>query len=443
MAEGTVEGPEEGAQESNKSEGRGRVEPERSPQDRASPQGVTSRATDKATKEGSERAQETEPTRRSTRIRKATGKAKEGAFATEVASVLMIPGLYDEVVNDAVFGHEWRKATEKELSQLASFKTWRLEDLPAGKNLVSSRWVFDLKKNQQGEVTKFKARLVARGFSQKKGIDYIETFAPTVKYNSLQMLLAVAATEDLEIHQGDVESTYLAADLDEEIFMEPPEGVETRGKVCRMLKGLYGLKQSAQLWNRRLTSFLLKHGFRQLSTDFSILTKGGIKEGLTILIYVDDLLFVSPHMEQINWVKKLLASEFRIKDLGEAKTILNMQVTRDRKKRQLTLSQPGYTRKVLERFGMMDCHPVATPMEPGAIKVLDRVYKEVKDSLVDSRADKTWYQEAIGSLMHLMVSTRPDIAYAVGRLSRYCQNPMEVHWKAAKQVFRYLKGSTE
>ncbi len=162
-----------------------------------------------------------------------------------------------------------------------------------------------------------------------------------------------------------------------------------------------------------------------------------------ILIYVDDLLFVSPHMEQINWVKKLLASEFRIKDLGEAKTILNMQVTRDQKKRQLTLSQPGYTRKVLERFGMTDCHPVATPMEPGAIKVLDRAYKEVKDSPVDSRADKTWYQEAIGSLMHLMVSTRPDIAYAVGRLSRYCQNPMEVHWKAAKRVFRYLKGSTE
>ena len=221
------------------------MEPERSPQDRASPQGVMSRATDKAMKEGSERAQETEPTRRSTWIRKATGKAKEGAFATEVVSVLTIPGLYDEVVNDAVFGHEWRKATEKELSQLASFKTWRLEDLLAGKNLVSSRWVFDLKKNQQGEVTKFKARLVARGFSQKKGIDYIETFAPTAKYNSLRMLLAVATTEDLEIHQGDVESTYLAADLDEEIFMELPEGVETRGKVCRVLKGLYGLKQSA------------------------------------------------------------------------------------------------------------------------------------------------------------------------------------------------------
>ena len=370
-------------------------------------------------------------------------KPRKRGEKARAAPVPTIPRSYEEAVNDSVFGHEWRKATEKELSQLASFKTWRLEDLPAGKNLVSSRWVFDLKKNQQGEVTKFKARLVARGFSQKKGIDYIETFAPTAKYNSLRMLLAVAATEDLEIHQGDVESAYLAADLDKEIFMEPPEGVETRGKVCRVLRGLYGLKQSARLWNRRLTSFLLKHGFRQLSTDFSILTKGGMKEGLTILIYVDDLLFISPHMEQINWVKKLLASEFRIKDLGEAKTILNMQVTRDRKKRQLTLSQPGYTRKVLERFGMTDCHPVATPMEPGAIKVLDRAYKEVKDSPVESKADKTRYQEAIGSLMHLMVSTRPDIAYAVGRLSRYCQNPTEVHWKAAKQVFQYLKGSTE
>ena len=360
-----------------------------------------------------------------------------------MAPVPMIPGLYKEVVNNTVFRHEWRKATEKELSQLASFKLWRPEDLPTGKNLVSSRWVFDLKKNQQGKVTKFKARLVAWGFSQKKGIDYIKMFALTTKYNSLRMLLAIAATEDLEIHQGDIESTYLAADLDKEIFMEPPEGVETKGKVCRVLRGLYRLKQSAQLWNRRLTSFLLKRSFRQLSTDFSILTKGNMKEGLMILIYVDNLLFISPHMEQINWVKKLLASEFRIKDLGEAKTILNMQVTRDRKKRQLTLSQPRYTRKVLERFGMTDCHPVATPIEPGAIKVLDRVYKKVKDSPVESRADKTWYQEAIGSLMHLMVSTRPDIVYAVGRLSCYCQNPTEVHWKAAKQVFRYLKGSTE
>ena len=257
MAEGTVEAPEEGAQELNKSEGRGCVEPERSPQE--------NRATGKATKEGSERAQETEPARWSTQICKATGKAKEGAFATEeqgaVAPVLMIPGLYEEVVNNMVFRHEWRKATEKELSQLASFKTWRLEDLPAGKNLVSSRWVFDLKKNQQGEVTKFKARLVARSFSQKKGIDYIKMFALTAKYNSLQMLLAIATTEDLEIHQGDVESAYLAADLDKEIFMEPLEGVETRGKVCRVLRGLYRLKQSAWLWNRRLTSFLLKHGF--------------------------------------------------------------------------------------------------------------------------------------------------------------------------------------
>lgn len=381
-----------------------------------------------------------EATRRSTRIRKATEKVKALTVSTREQEEPEIPQTYREAIEDPVHGQKWKEAVDRELAALASFNTWRLEDLPAGKNLVSSRWVFSLKKDQQGRIVKFKARLVARGFSQRKGVDFEETFAPTVKYDSLRMALAIATAEDLEIHQVDVENAYLAADLEEEIFLDPPEGVQVpKGRVCRLQKGLYGLKQSARLWNKRITDVLVEEGFQQLSTDYSVLTKGGITKGLTVLVYVDDLLLLGHKLADVEELKALLKRQFKIKDLGEARSILNMQITRDRKKRELTLSQPGYTRQVLELFNMADCHPVKTPMEPGVLKALDVEYQRAKDS-AENKLQKQ-YQEAIGSLMHLMVSTRPDIAYAVGRLSRYSQWPTDVHWKAVKRVFRYLAGT--
>lgn len=270
---------------------------------------------------------------------------------------------------------------------------------------------------------------MAQGFSQQYGIDYEETFALTVKYDSLRLLFALAAVQDLSIHQMDVETAYLAADLQEEIYMKPLLGMRSDGKVCKLLKGLYRLKQSACIWNQKITASFVSQGFHALSTDHSVLTKGGIQIGVTIAIYVNDLLIFGRYMKDIMDIKKNLSKMFKMKDLGEVKNVLNLHVERDRERKTIDIDQTRYIRKILERFQMSDSYPIGTPIDLGTPKVLDMAYIQTKTK---EKLEFDWqtYQEAIGSLMHLMVCTRPDIAYAVGRLSRYSQYPTGQHWRA-------------
>lgn len=385
-------------------------------------------------------APQNETSRRSARIGASTyrKKTKEGAYAVTLEEAA-IPQTYQEAINDPQRGWDWQQAIEAELQSLLAFNTWQLKDLPDGQNLVGSKWVFDIKRNPDGSIRRYKARLVAQGFSQRAGIDFQETFSPTVKYDSIRLLLALAANEDLEIHQMDVENAYLASDLKEVVYMRPPKGFDAGGKVCRLVKSLYGLRQSGRTWNEKITAFFISKGFQQLTADQGVLTRGGFLHGVTVSIYVDDFLIFGRRLSDIKTVKRELAKEFKMKDLGEVEYVLNIHVKRDRGNRLLAISQPLYTRKVLERFGMADSHPVVTPMEADTPKALDLAYTEAKRA--GSGVDQQRYQEAIGSLMHLSISTRPDISFAVGKLSRHCQYPTEDHWKAVKRVLRYLAGT--
>ena len=258
-------------------------------------------------------------------------------------------------------------------------KTWILTRLPKGRRAISNKWVFKAKLDELGNIIRFKARLVARGFSQVFGVDYLDTFAPVAKLAALRILLAIATTEDLEVHQMDVVTAFLIPDLEEEIYMELPEGLlkileledsseipNGNGEVvCKLEKGLYGLKQAARLWNLRLRKHLLSLSFKQSICDPCIYINDGT--GVIIAIWVDDLIMLGRDLDSINKAKMELQNEFEMKDLGELKYFLGMQVTRDRKSRRMHLSQEGYINETLNRFGMQNSKPASTPIATGTI----------------------------------------------------------------------------
>lgn len=184
------------------------------------------------------------------------------AVAKGVIEEIPIPNTYVEAVNDPEWGHLWKEAVAKEIESLIGNLTWEEIVPPKGANLTTSKWVFTVKRKTDGSVERFKARLVARGFSQKYGIDFEDTFAPTVRHDTLRAFLAVVSMEDLELHSVDVNNAFTESTLKEDIYMQPPPGLELPpGKVLHILRSLYGLKQAARDWNQLCVSKLRKLGF--------------------------------------------------------------------------------------------------------------------------------------------------------------------------------------
>jgi hypothetical protein len=220
-----------------------------------------------------------------------------------------------------------------------------------GCNIVSSKWVFATKFNTDGSLDKLKARLVARGFSQKFGVDYEYTFAPTLRHDTLRIFFAIVAIQDLECHSVDVNNAFTESFLKEDIYMKAPPGMTVpAGQCLKVCRSLYGLKQAARDWNEKCTLELQKLGFVQSDADPCLLTHPD--KNLTLLVYVDDILIASKSIESINWFKSEFGKVFKIKDLGEVKKILGVQVTRDRKKRIVKLDQAHYIREILSMYSM-------------------------------------------------------------------------------------------
>ena len=323
----------------------------------------------------------------------------------------------------------WSAAIDDEIASLEANKTWALVP-KAAQHALGGKWVFKIKRGPQGEVLRYKARWVVRGFEQQEGIDYHETFASVVKPMSYKALFAIAAAMDLEIHQMDVKTAFLYGDIDTEIFVEPPHGLKgSEGKLCRLRKALYGLKQSPRIWYDTLANFMKEQGFFPTASDPGIFAKGL----LFVAIYVDDLLIAGASLDEISALKTALSARFEMSDLGECRFYLGMEIIRDRPNRTLRLSQAGYLAKILEDFGMAKCSSNSTPMG-GHLGPGPEGFQALKP-------DVKRYQKAVGSLMYLMLGTRPDIAFAVGCLSRYMANPAENHHAAVKHLWRYLKGT--
>jgi hypothetical protein len=341
------------------------------------------------------------------------------------------PLLYNEAVSSAD-RKQWESAMQDELDSLAKNHTWRLTDLPRGRRALQGRWVYRKKIGQDGSVTKFKARWVAKGFEQQYGVDFDQTYASVVKPMSYKTLFAIAAAEDWEIEQMDVRTAFLQGELEEEVYVEQPTGFKKDNRVCLLNKALYGLKQSPRTWYKTIAGFFKGIGFHPTHADPAIFCNS---DKIVIAIYVDDLLIFGPNIVKINQLKKSLSERFDMSDLGPCTYYLGMQITRDRASRRLKLDQTQYLIRVLDAFNMTDCKPVATPMEMDwSASAVDLTYEPDAEF-------KQRYQSAIGSLMYAMVETRPDLALAVSRLSQFSAKPTEAHWKAVKRVFRYIKGT--
>jgi transposase InsO family protein len=330
---------------------------------------------------------------------------------------------------------EWEKAIQAELNQLRQKGTWVLTEPPDGRVPIKNKWIFVKKYDRQGNLDKYKARLVAKGYSQIPGIDYIDVFSPVVRLETIRALLALAAMEDWEITQLDVKGAYLNGHLKEEIYMTQPDGYEDGSdKACRLIKTLYGLKQSGRKWNTELNIQLSKRGYQRAQTDPCVYIQHIGKELILITVWVDDMLLFATSVQTMQIAKRDITDNFEVTDLGEPKKIVGIEITRDRKQKKITITQTKYIETILAKYGLQDANPVRTPLDPN-------VKLEPGDSEPQGRSNN--YASLIGSLMYAAVATRPDIAFAVNQLASFTANPTMCHWTAAKRVLRYLKGTKD
>ena len=365
------------------------------------------------------------------------GKDADVDEETNVAGFLHL-SMGDELntVVEALTGADackWEQAMKEEMSSLMENKTWAYEQLPARRKAIRCKWVFKIKVKADGSLDKYKARLVAKGYSQKEGIDYKETYAPVAKLTSVRSLLGVAAMHNLEIHQMDVKTAFLNGDLEEEMFMEQPEGFKdrgTQGKVCKLVKSLYGQKQAPRQWNKKLHEALIAIEFQQFHSDPCLYVRASEDAIVVLGVYVDDFIIVASSMQILAEIKGLLSTKFQMEDIGELKSFLGMSIRRDRENKLLWLSQEKYCADILKRFNMQDCKSGSTPME-----------KNSDDTLEEQKVFNIPYQNAVGSLMYLMVCTRPDLSFAVCKVSQKNKSPTNQDWQAVKRIFRYLQGT--
>ena len=322
----------------------------------------------------------------------------------------------------------WMPGIKKEHDSLERNRTWELVKREKKMHVLPSKYVFRVKNEAP------KARLVVLGCRQIHGLDYWQTFAPVVKMTSIRLVLALVAAMDLECEQMDVATAFLNGDLQEEIYMEIPQGLKTpenENYVCKLRKALYGLKQAPRQWYAKINKYLVETlGFKSSANDPCLYVRHKPANLTIIALYVDDLLIAGNDIKSISTVKRQLSKIFEMKDLGKLDVMLGIHVERCRRKKLLFISQPDYAQTILHRFDMQDSNPMSTPMVS---------FKTSTNTSNDSI--EIPYRQAIGSLMYLMVGTRPDIAFAICRLAQFSENPTKEHWTAVKRVFRYIKGT--
>nr|GEZ87294.1 retrovirus-related Pol polyprotein from transposon TNT 1-94 [Tanacetum cinerariifolium] len=308
---------------------------------------------------------------------------------------------------------KWKAAMKEEMDSFKKNKTWELVDHPAGQKLVSCKWLFKIKERIEGvQKPRYKARLVARGFTQRACIDYNEVFYLIVRLTSIRVILALIACKDYELKQLDVKTTFLHENLEE----------------------------SPKQWYKRFDEYILNNGFKCSSYDNCVYYRSYAPGAyIYLLLYVDDMLIACKSKAEIGSTKSLLKKEFDMKELGEANKILGMEIVRDRIRKILRVSQSGYVSKILNNFRIDNRKSVKMPL--GGHFKLSLKDCPVRDCDVE-RMSKVPYTNAVG-LMYLMVCTRPDIAYAVNVVSRYLSNPGKNHWEAVKWILKYLRAGRQ
>ena len=340
------------------------------------------------------------------------------------------PKTYKQAMNSPN-ADKWLEAMQEELNSIHANETWELTDLPANRKPIGSKWVFKLKFGESGEIMRYKARLVAQGFSQKFGVDYDEVFAPVTRNVTFRMLLSVAGLRNYSVKHYDIKTAFLNGKLDDEIYLKQPPGYQFKNKekVYRLKKSLYGLKQAARVWNQTLHESLIKNGCKQSETDKCLysLTSGG--EVSYVLIHVDDLLVASSSEQHGDELMCSVGKDFELKNLGEVKQYLGINIRKD-DAGNFVISQSDYIEKIIEAAGLGEAKISKFPLDTGFYKLVGKALSTNEE-----------YRKLIGMLLYLTTNTRPDIAASISILSQKVSNPRDVDLNEVRRVIRYLKGT--
>ncbi|KAL4021421.1 hypothetical protein IC575_020218 [Cucumis melo] len=334
---------------------------------------------------------------------------------------------------------QWIKAIDLKMESMYSNSVWTLVDQLSEVRPIGCRWIYKRKRDQAGKVQTFKARLVAKGYTQNEGIDYEETFSPVTMIKSIRILLSIATFYDYEIWHMDVKTAFLNGNLEESIYMVQSEGFIQKGqeqKVCKLQKSIYGLKQASRSWNIRFDTTIKSYGFEQ-NVDEPCVYKRIINSNVAFLVlYVDDILLIGNDVGHLTDIKEWLATQFQMNDLENALYVPGIQIVRNRKNKTLAISQTSYIDKMLSRYKMQNSKKGLLPYRYGihlSKEQCPKTPQEVEDM------SNIPYASAVGSLMHAMLCTRPDICYSVEIVSRYQSNPGRDHWTTVKNILKYLR----
>lgn len=331
---------------------------------------------------------------------------------------------------------KWAEAIKDELRAHQDNNTWTVMRRTQDQRPIDSKWVFKIQRTTTEDIQRYKARLCARGFKQKEGLDYKETFSPVVRYDSLRILLAIVAEKNLELVQFDVKTAFLYGELTEELFMEIPEGltIENAGEqVCKLNKSIYGLKQASRCWNQKFSTFLKKFNLTESAADPCIF-KGHVEGVMVYLaLYVDDGLIVSKSQKVLDTIIRSLRKIFNI-TLGDASSFIGLQIERNRQDRTIFIYQEAYINRLIDKFLMTEAKTISISADP---------HTSLTPAENNDFCSTVPFREAVGSLMFLAMVSRPDIMFSVNVVSRYLNCYNNTHWQAVKRIFRYLRGTAD
>ncbi|XP_061477847.1 ubiquitin-like-conjugating enzyme ATG10 isoform X1 [Rhineura floridana] len=327
--------------------------------------------------------------------------------------------------------HKWQQAMQEELQAMQKNGTWTVVKLPMGKKAVGCRWVFKKKKASSGEVQRYRARLVAKGFTQQHGTDFDAVFAPVVKHESIRVLMKLAAMQKMHINHYDIDTAFLHGDLKEEIYMDlPPGSVSQEGFVCKLHKSIYGLRQSARCWNEKLDSVLQGMGFQRCKADPCVYVQRKGTQTNICAVYVDDIMYMYHDQQEEKEFREQLGRQVDTKNLGPVTHYLGTDIVRA-EDGSITLSQESKINQIIEECNMTECNVVKTPMVVA--------FQQNVQETPCTEPEK--YRRIIGKLQYLVKVSRPDICNAVSILSRKVEHPSEADWQGIKRIVRYLKGT--
>ncbi|CAN0862290.1 Retrovirus-related Pol polyprotein from transposon TNT 1-94 [Linum grandiflorum] len=367
------------------------------------------------------------PVRRSLRQNLGTLPNRLDDYVVYATNDLLIPRSYEEACKDP----RWVAAMHEEIGALEENHTWDIVPRPAHAAVIGCRWVYTIKRHPDGSIDRYKARLVAQGFRQEFGVDYDETFAPVAKMQTVRTLLAIAAHRHWDMTQLDVKNAFLHGDLKEVVYLACPPGYHSSATnvVCLLRRSLYGLKQAPRAWFEKFQQTILSTGFTQSLNDPSLFTKRSVTGITALLLYVDDMILTGDDNEDILAVKQVLRDSFKLKDLSPLSYFLGLEVQRS--SRGIFVCQRKYIDDLLTEAHHSICTPASTPMEINL-----KMSKEDGELL----SEPTLYRKIVGSLIYL-ISTRPDIAYAVQVVSQFMGTPRKPHLDAVFRIMRYLQGT--